>query len=356
MRLPLLLIVTCVQFAAAQKPAITIENFNIHQAKANADGEDLDSKFPIVHTGNNASDAKINNLLQTRFFGRLLDEKAKASVRQDFTPIGDQVFDYTTQINERFVGIVIKQYHTINTMSLNGYNENFPFIFDPRSGQQVSPLTFFSEDGVLLFLGKAFHGFRESYNQTMDRYLEGFSKLKAKAQAETCDCECEPVLLDAFRNNLVTFNFSKESLELDMDACSWQNPGPHDVYSFSIAMSDVRPLLSDYGKYMIDGGPEVDLPTSPYTLFEGTVGDAINMTFVLHQTNGTLSGYEIYNRIGTLIKLSGTVKGAQYTFDELTPEGTSLATFKAILDGATMTGTWTKKDLSRSLSFSAVKY
>lgn len=345
----------CSQTTFAQKAAATIENFSIHHAKE--DDEDLSSDFPVIHTGNATADGKINNFLQTRFLGHTLDEKTKLALQQNFSPTGDQVYAYDTQINDRFIGVTIKKYHVNNSMSLNGYEQTFPFLFDPRAGQQFSQFALFSEEGVLQFLGRAFKGFRDSYNATMDRYIDGFSKLKLAAQKEQCDCDCEGMLQDVFRNNLVTFKFSKEEINLTMDGCSWQNPGPHDVYSFTVSMSDVRPWLSDYGKYMIDGGPPASLPTQSRMLFQATLGGNINATIILQLKAGNqLTGYEIYNRIGAIINLRGTVNGTNYTFDELSPEGVPIATFKASGNGATMTGTWIKGDKSRSLPFTASQY
>jgi len=346
-------LVGCTQLAVAQKPA-PVENFSVHHAKE--DDEDLSSDFPIVHTGNGLADTKINNLLQTRFFGHPLDEKTSLRIRQDFRATGDQVYAYDTQINERFIGITIKKYHVNNSMSLNGYAETFPFLFDPRTGEQFSSSALFSEEGVLRFLGKAFHGFRESYNKTMDRYIDGFSKLKLAAQKEQCDCDCEGMLQDVFRNNRVTYQFSREGVSLSMDACNWQNPGPHDIYSFSIPMNDVRPWLSDYGRYMLDGGPPSP-PAPSYMLFQAMVGSNIYATMVLQVNPGNqITGYEIYNRIGDIINLRGTVNGTHYTFDELSPEGLPIATFNASRNGATLTGTWIKGDKSRSLPFAANQY
>lgn len=345
----------CTQIAFAQKSSATIENFTIHHAKE--DDEDLSSDFPVIHTGNAAADSKINNLLQTRFFGHPLDEKTKRIVQQNFTATGDHVYAYDTQIGERFIGITIMQHHVNNAMSLNGYEQTFPYLFDPRTGQQFSQVALFSDEGVVQFLGKAFHGFREAYNETMDRYMDGFSKLKTAAQKQQCDCDCENMLQDVFRNNLVTFKVSNEDVSISMDACSWQNPGPHDVYSFSIPMNDVRPWLSDYGKYIVGGGPPASLPTEPRMLFQATLGGNINATIILQPKAGNLlTGYEIYNRVGAVINLRGTVNGVQYTFDELSPDGLPIATFKASRNGAAMTGTWTKGDKSRSLPLTAIQY
>lgn len=341
------------QCVFSQKPAATIENVVIHHAKE--DDEDLSSDFPIIHTGNAAADIKINTLLQTRFFGKPLDARMKLTISQNFNPTGDQVFGYDTQISDRVVGIVIKQHRLNNAMSLNGYDQTFPFLFDPRSGQQFSPLVLFSTEGVLRFLGKAFPGLRQSYNETMDRYVEGFSKLKIPAQREQCECDCEGMLQDVFRKSLVTFRFSSEGVTLTMDGCNWQNPGPHDVYSFTIPIDDVRPWLSDYGRYMIDGGTVVNLPAQ-HILFQATVGSNIYATMVLRTDGNQLTGYEIYNRVGSIINLRGTVNGTQYTFDELSPEGVSIATFKATRNGAAMNGTWIKGDKSRTLPFSAMQY
>jgi len=350
----LLSVVVCTQPAFAQKSA-SVENLSVHHAKE--DDEDLNSDFPIVHTGNDVADEKINSLLQTRFFGHLLDEKTTLDVRRNFRATGDQVYAYDTQISERFIGITIKKYHVNNSMSLNGYDETFPFLFDPRTGDQFSPSAFFSDEGVLRFLGKAFHGFRESYNKTMDRYIDGFSKLKPAAQKEQCNCDCEGMLQDVFRNNRVTFQFSKEGVSLSMDACNWQNPGPHDVYSCSIPINEVRPWLSDFGKYMIDNGAFAALPRQPRLLLQATLGGNIHATMVLQvKPDNQVSGYEIYNRIGDIINLRGTVNGTHYTFDELSPEGLPIATFSASRHDTTMTGTWIKGDKSRSLPFAANQY
>jgi len=347
-------LVVCAQLAFAQKLA-SVENFSIHHAKE--DEEDLSSDFPIVHTGDALADEKINKFLQTRFFGHPLDEKTAVNVRRNFRATGDQVYAYGTQISDRFIGVTIKKYHVNNSMSLNGYDETFPFLFDLRTGEQFSLSAFFSDEGVLRFLAKAFRGFRESYHETMDRYIDGFSKLKPAAQKQQCGCDCEGMLQNVFRNNLVAFQFSKEAISLSMDACNWQNPGPHDVYSCSIPFNDARPWLSDFGKYMIDHGTPVALPTQSRMVLQATIGSNIYATMVLlAKPDGQVNGYEIYNRIGDIINLRGTINGTQYTFDELSPEGLPIATFKAARNGTAMTGTWIKGDKSRSLPFAANQY
>lgn len=83
--------------------------------------------------------------------------------------------------------------------------------------------------------------------------------------------------------------------------------------------------------------------------FVGHFNNKIAVTFCLKNTNGKLSGFYYYNKVGIDIKLSGTVEKNVFVFYEFDFQNNKTAKITCVLNGNQLNGQWEQLSTKKTL-------
>ena len=337
----------------------TADTLWIH--KANPDDEDLNSFFPVIKCDAKPTLAEsINKTLQMEELGFILNEKGKAQLKSQPKDV-DQRINRVYAIryaNDRLLTVDIGHFERTSAMTLAGNDIYHRYYFDAQTGTPVSIRSFFTDAGFAQLNNNIVPLLRQSFIQTMRRYQEDFSAEKEKDLDTDCGCQCTDNINHSFcaGAGIVDGFTSSKPLTYSINSCHWTNPGnPNDFYRAIVSIAEVKPFLSDYGKYIFLGGTPVTNNVGYNTIWKGKIGEKIPISFSFKATctPGEIKGLEVYDNYGVCIPINGKFDGRILTIHELAPDGKTVATIEATFQSGKFAGQWKKADGTKTLAFTA---
>lgn len=140
------------------------------------------------------------------------------------------------------------------------------------------------------------------------------------------------------------YNFHRTGVEIIAERCSNHASRAYDDVgdvTLTIPYPELRPYLSDYGKYLFLNEARAATGTSLYgKILTGRIGEKSMITMLLHQyDDGSVHGVYFYNKYRKAIKLSGSESANELVLEEFPGEG---GTGKMLLKkrGEKLTGSW----------------
>jgi len=344
----------------AQTSVVNADTLWIHRM-ASTEDEDLDSYFPLLKCkAKPALAERINKTLQMEELGFVLNEQRKASLQKQPENVDERlnVIFTISYPNSRLIIVDIGRFERTTRMALSGNYKYQRHYFDAVTGDPVYLKSFFTEDGFVRLNAKVTALLRKSFIETMKKYTPEFTASGEKAFDEECGCNCTKNIDHSFCNGSGSMDFLPGGgITYSINSCHWMDPGnPDDHYTASFTAEQIRPLLSEYGKYLTAGGTYVTSSSPFYRVWKGNIGGKIPVTFILYAScsPGDITGLEVYDKFGTSIKMGGTFSNNRLKISELTADGNPVAIVEATLQEGKLIGSWTKADKSKTLAFEAV--
>ena len=348
----LVLILGLISPMAAAVAQINVAASKAWLYKTKDDEEWFDSEFPLISTARRNVDDLMNNALQAEVLGMVLNDKNfKIATAKGRDP--DWNFGYRVYTNvPRLLMITITSRHVYSTMSIRSDDKNMGFYFDLKSGKRVWIKELFSESGYVQLKSKLTAGFTNAIKaEASSLFADSKGNITEPDDKKSLD-DCVASMPQIICNEQFVMTPDQGNFIFGMGNCRMMNPGPSDEYRVTISAKDLKPMLSPYGKYLMFGEAEVSSGTV-YGMWKGTIS-TIPFTFSLAPTcsSNEVSGTEFYDKQGISLHIDGKFDRNQIVFNEY-DKGKIVGTLAGVIDGNTMSGTWTKGDKSKTLPFKA---
>lgn len=316
-----------------------------------------DVTTPFIESTKGIVASKINNLLFIELYGAL------APVRYAKLFGENDAVELSGLSNQSFT--VVLNNGRVFSLAFSGegcgaYCEDFTryYAFDASTGNHLVPSDLFTASASIA-LTKKMLGYKQMLYTRQIALLEAELKQisAAKAKAEDIEvlegkialnkgCLSDLAEQDARTNPFTRYgyNFNRTGVEINSERCSNHALRAYDDVGnvvLTIPYSELRPYLSDYGKYLFLNEGKVASDNSIYgKILTGRIGEKSMITMLLHKyDNGSIHGVYFYNKYRQAIKLSGSESANELMLDESAAE-TTTAKMRLKRGTEKLTGSW----------------
>lgn len=354
----ILFVALCISSLSYAGEVLTVKTMSfVGKNDAGIDIAGTDVTTPFIESTNNVVASKINNLLFIELYGALAPVRyAKQFGKGDGVELGGLASQSFAVIlnNGRVFSLAF------SGESCGAYCESFTnhFAFDASTGNQLVPSDLFIGSASIALTKKMVSHKVTLYNKQialLEAELKQLNGGKAKAEdvevlegkiALNKSCISDLAAHDARANPFTRYdyNFNRTGVEIISERCSNHASRAYDDVGnviLTIPYSELRPYLSDYGKYIFLNEGRVASDTSIYgKILTGRIGEKSIITMLLHQyDNGSIHGVYFYNKYRKAIKLSGSESANELVLDESAGEAiTAKIRLKKISEK--LTGSW----------------
>lgn len=287
---------------------------------------------------------KMNDLFQKRFFETPFTPENYTTIAKESIAYDDEHFHGWTSMTfeqEEITDRYLKFHLDAEYLAAYPSHTSETFLFDLATGLPVAVPTLFSLEGWFDFLNA--NWLADCFEQLPEAHECGGWDVN---ESDECYNECY---------TMEEFFLEKGELELRQTDCYPHvsqacNPYLAKKYQYS----ELRPYLSDYGKYLL-GLSDEQVSTVPPTYFlVGKMDGRINICMALKPVTsepGRFEGYYYYQRVKQHIPLKGWLKNGKLALSEYI-EGNYNGAFSLGWDDFKYStdGTWENKSGSKTLT------
>lgn len=312
---------------------------------------------PFIESTNGVVASKINNLLFIELYRALAPVRyAKQFNENDEVELGG--------LSSQAFAVVLNN-GRVFSLAFSGegcgaYCEDFTkhFAFDASTGDRLVASDLFTAYASKA-LTKKMLGYKQMlYNKqiaSLEAELKQLGTGKQKADdievmegkiALNRDCISNLAGQNAHVNPFTRYdyNFHPTGVEIIAERCSNHASRAYDDVgdvTLTIPYPELRPYLSDYGKYLFLNEASAVTDTSLYgKILTGRIGEKSTITMLLHQhDDGSVNGVYFYNKYRKPIKLSGSESTNELVLEEFSNEG-STGKMRLKKRGEKLTGSW----------------
>lgn len=315
-----------------------------------------DVTTPFIESTNSVVASKINNLLFIELYGalapvRYADQFGKGD-GVDLGGLSSQSFTIISN-NGRVFSLVF------SGESCGTYCESYAnhYAFDAATGNRLVPSDVFLGSASAILAKKMTSHKLALYNRqiaSLKSELKRIAGGKTKAEdievlegkiALNQSCISDVMEHDARANAFTrySYNFNRTGVGIISERCSNHASRAYDDVGdviLSIPYTDLRPYLSDYGKYIFLNEGKATSDNSIYDkILTGRI-EKLMITMLLHkQDNGSILGTYFYNKHRKAIKLFGSESANELLLNELAGEVIT-AKMRLKMSSEKLTGSW----------------
>lgn len=361
MRSIVFIIALCISSLSCAGEVFTVKTMSfVGKNDAGIDIAGTDITTPFIESTNNVVASKINNLLFIELYGALAPVRyAKQFGKGDGVDLGGvSSQSFTVVLNDGRIFSL-----ALSGESCGAYCESYAnhYAFDAATGNRLVPSDLFLGSASAMLAKKMTSHKVALYNKqiaALKAELNQLSRRKVKAEeievvegkiALNQGCISDVMEHDARANAFTryAYNFNRTGVGIISERCSNHASRAYDDVGdviLTIPYTELRPYLSDYGKFIFLNEGKVTSDNSIYgKILTGRIGEKFMITMLLHKyDNGSIHGTYFYNNHRKAIKLSGSESANELLLNELAGE-TITAKMRLKMSSEKITGSWIGK-------------
>jgi hypothetical protein len=291
-------------------------------------------QFPKIQSMQRPGIAKkINSIILTNF-------GVDPTVKNPYDSISneDEYYYELGGVNERVLGLIVTGSHTGAGyhVTRNLYN------LDARTGAPIDLNQLFGSDGQAKLRKATCKRWKESIKASINDASQGEEYKNCLAQAQTMT-----------ELNIDRMLVMDQGIKLwggsCLDGSNYEYNKATGPYEFSFGQ--LLPMLTPYGYSLFVEKPSTG---AVQTLLRGTIDNKypISLT-LLPGSAGKIGGMIVYDRVGGVINLNGTMNGNQFAFHELDESNNPISDINVKWDGSKLTGTFMNLKAKKQMPFVA---